>query len=144
MVQITGGRTMQQAGLSRDLHKKVHSSVFFLAICKCSPVLKWNEAIQFKYCSILSMVMSLITRAIKLITQEWCVRNRTQMSYIRPNLFQTVLLYTKLEGTARYAGLLLAPVEGFGLRPRHLGLWLRHFGPLANSFLAFGQGHGHD
>ena len=28
------------------------------------------------------------------------------------------LLHLKLEGTARYAGLLLAPAEGFGLRPR--------------------------
>ena len=29
-----------------------------------------------------------------------------------------VLLLVKLEGAARYAGLLLAPAEGFGLRPR--------------------------
>ena len=36
--------------------------------------------------------------------------------------------YEVLEGTARYEGLLLAPAEGFGLRPRH-------FWPSANSFL---------
>ena len=34
------------------------------------------------------------------------------------------LFYDGLEGAARYAGLLLAPAEGFGLRPR----------PSANSF----------
>ena len=38
----------------------------------------------------------------------------------------------KLEGTARYAGLLLAPAEGFGLRPRPL--W-----PLAKAYMAFSQ-----
>ena len=32
--------------------------------------------------------------------------------------FWLVLLLVKLEDTARYAGLLLAPTEGFGLRPR--------------------------
>ena len=31
-------------------------------------------------------------------------------------------LYLILEATARYAGLLLAPAEGFGLRPRFFGL----------------------
>ena len=31
----------------------------------------------------------------------------------------------KLEVTARYVGLLLAPTEGFGLRPRIVGLWPR-------------------
>ena len=38
-----------------------------------------------------------------------------------------------LEGTACYAGLLLAPADGFGL-------WQRHFWPSANSFLASFQG----
>ena len=29
-----------------------------------------------------------------------------------------IYVYVILEGTARYAGLILAPAEGFGLRPR--------------------------
>ena len=41
-------------------------------------------------------------------------------------------LYNILEGKACYAGLLLAPAEGFGL-------WPMHFWPSANSFLAFSQ-----
>ena len=39
----------------------------------------------------------------------------------------------KLEGTARYAGLLLAPAEGFDLRPR---LFLP-FGPKKELFMLF-------
>ena len=35
-----------------------------------------------------------------------------------PKWSQMVLNGPKLEDTARYAGLLLAPAEGFGLRPR--------------------------
>ena len=37
--------------------------------------------------------------------------------YFETFKFKMSLLYA-LEGTARYAGLLLAPAEGFGLRPR--------------------------
>ena len=42
-------------------------------------------------------------------------------------------LFFALEGTAHYAGLLIAPAEDFGIRPRLL--W-----PLAKPVLAFGQG----
>ena len=31
----------------------------------------------------------------------------------------------QLEGTACYAGLLLAPAEGFGMWPRHFALWAK-------------------
>ena len=37
-------------------------------------------------------------------------------------LFEILPLLHGLEDTARYAGLLLAPAEGFGLRPRTFGL----------------------
>ena len=40
--------------------------------------------------------------------------------------------YNQLEGTARYAGLLLAPAEGFDIQPRPL--W-----PSAKAYMAFGQ-----
>ena len=41
--------------------------------------------------------------------------------------------YSTLEGTACYAGLLVASADGFGLRPRP-------FWPSVNPFLAFGKG----
>ena len=44
----------------------------------------------------------------------------------------SLLSFAKLEGAALYAGLLLAPAEGFGLWPRPI--WA-----LANPCLAFGQ-----
>ena len=47
-------------------------------------------------------------------------------------LVKKVGKYRILEGTARYAGLLLAPAEGFGL-------WPRPWWPSANPCLAFGQ-----
>ena len=47
-------------------------------------------------------------------------------------LYAIYALLNLLEDTARYAGLLLAPAEGFGLRPRPV--W-----PLAKAFMAFGQ-----
>ena len=34
------------------------------------------------------------------------------------NRFNALFLLCTLEGTAHYAGLVLAPAEGFGLRPR--------------------------
>ena len=47
------------------------------------------------------------------------------------------IVFSKLEDTARYAGLLLAPAEGFG--QCIFGLWLILSWPSANSFLTFGQ-----
>ena len=52
--------------------------------------------------------------------------------FITEKLIAQQQIYTILEGTARYAGLLLAPAEGFGLRPR--ALW-----PSAKAYMAFGQ-----
>ena len=42
------------------------------------------------------------------------ILSRNSVSIIRPDFNH----YRKLEGAARYAGLLLAPAEGFGLRPK--------------------------
>ena len=40
--------------------------------------------------------------------------------------FPTKKLLNRLEGAARYVGLLLAPAEGFGLRPRpFFALWAK-------------------
>ena len=39
-------------------------------------------------------------------------------SELMAEIIEAVHLLNKLEGAARYAGLLLAPAEGFGLQPR--------------------------
>jgi len=54
--------------------------------------------------------------------------------------FKQTYLFITLEDTARYAGLLLAPAEGFGLRPRlFLPFWhnkelIMFFGPFLAIF----------
>ena len=52
------------------------------------------------------------------ILKEWWKRGEVAVKYIFMCPILHVNMLRKLEGTARYAGLLLAPAEGFGLRPR--------------------------
>ena len=50
-----------------------------------------------------------------------------QLKYFQGKPFHLFFLFLKiLEDTARYAGLFLAPAEGFGLRPNvFFGLWAK-------------------
>ena len=59
---------------------------------------------------------------------------REQHMYYNTTLLNCAVLAV-LKGTARYAGLLLAPAEGFGLRPR---LFLP-FGQKKSLLCCFGQ-----
>ena len=62
----------------------------------------------------------------------------TKVLHIHNKIFVSLLKYVILEGAARCAGLLLAPAEGFGLRPRPI----LPFGQKKNFYVCFGPNFG--
>ena len=72
---------------------------------KCTKLIKVEEE---------ALVLNIICHTVQCTELYWTIH---RVLYITHYTTSWLLLY-KLEGMACYAGLLLAPAEGFGLRPR--------------------------